>query len=165
MTHLKNRLLVVALLSLSAAIGWFAMPPIVKSEAHEQEMADIEKLHQLDIAATLAGDPQALADLFTDDAVLLEPGGQAQVGRRSILAEDEKEKAEHPEMKVLTYAPEIRDLKIADRWAFEWGYFSSSYRESPNGQAKSFRGKVLRVLHKQGDGSWKFARVMWNMAE
>jgi len=28
---------------------------------------------------------------------------------------------------------------------------------------KSFRGKSLRVLKREPDGSWKFARVMWNL--
>jgi hypothetical protein len=46
-----------------------------------------------------------------------------------------------------------------------WGYFNSTYRESPNSEVKSLRGKLLRVLRKQSDGSWKFARVMWNLAE
>jgi ketosteroid isomerase-like protein len=91
--------------------------------------------------------------------------GRRSFGKQLIRTQDEKQKAEHPEFKVLSYVPEIRDLKIVDGWAFEWGYFSSSYKNSPDGQGKSFRGKVLRVLKKQGDGSWKFARVMWNMAE
>jgi hypothetical protein len=45
---------------------------------------------------------------------------------------------------------------IVGDWAFEWGYFS--YKESAN--AKPGRGKVLRVLKLQPDGSWKFARVI-----
>jgi ketosteroid isomerase-like protein len=165
MTKFNMMLLAAALLFSLASIyrtGW--LQP-VKSEAREQEMAGIEKLHQLDIAATLSGDPKALADLWTDDAVRLEPGGNAEIGKQIIRAKDEKDKAAHPEAGILSYVPEIKDLKIADRWAFEWGYFTGSYRDSPNGPTKNFRGKVLRVLQKQSDGSWKFSRVMWNLAE
>jgi len=32
-------------------------------------------------------------------------------------------------MKILSYEPEIKEVKIADGWAYEWGYFSSRYQE------------------------------------
>jgi ketosteroid isomerase-like protein len=54
---------------------------------------------------------------------------------------------------------EIQDLQIAGDWAFEWAYFS--YKENTaEGKVSTGQGKVLRVLHRQVDGSWKFARVM-----
>jgi ketosteroid isomerase-like protein len=139
--------------------------PAAKTEASSAQMIGIEKLHQQDVAATLSGDAMALSELWTDDAVRLEPGGPAEIGKQLIYTEDKKGRVEHPHLKILTYSPEIRDIKIVDGWAFEWGYFNSSYRESPNSEVKSLRGKLLRVLRKQSDGSWKFARVMWNLAE
>jgi uncharacterized protein (TIGR02246 family) len=125
----------------------------------------IQKLHQRDIDATLSGDPQALADLFAEDAVLLEPGSAAVIGKAAILAGNKKEQAEHPGAKIMSYKPDIRDIQIAEGWAYEWGYFDSSFRESEKSELKSFRGKALRILRRQPDGSWKFARVMWNMTE
>jgi ketosteroid isomerase-like protein len=165
MTQLKSRFLMVTLTSFLAAVGLVEVLPMVKTNAREQDMAGIKRLHERDIAATLSGDPKELADLWTDDAVRLARGGQAEIGKRLIRAKDEREKAEHPGRKILSYVPEIKETEIADGWAFEWGYFSGSYKDSPDGQVKSFRGKLLRVLRKQGDGSWKFARVMWNLAE
>ena len=47
-----------------------------------------------------------------------------------------------------------------DGWAFEWGYFTASYVETGGGEEKRIRGKLLRVLKKQRDGSWKGARGM-----
>ena len=164
MTKLKCRLLAIALLFISIVAGRNEVSTTAKTEAHEQEMVGIEKLHQQDIAATLSSDPKALADLWTDDAVRLEPGGQAEIGKPLIRTADEKNKADHPTIKILSYVPEIKDVRIVDGWAFEWGYFSSSYKDSPDSQPKSFRGKMLRVLQKQSDGSWKFSRVMWNPA-
>lgn len=125
----------------------------------------IQKLHQQDIDATLAHDPQALADLFTDDAVLLEPGAPAVIGKAAILAQNKKDNLEHPNAKVVSYKPEIKDLQVVDGWAFEWDTFEGSYKESEKAEVKSFRAKALRILKKQPDGSWKFARVMWNLAE
>ncbi len=165
MTQLKSRIFIITLLFLSVALALLELLSTTKTEAREQEMAGIEKLHQQDIAATVSRDSRALADLWTEDGVLLEPGGQAKIGKQLIGAEVEREIAEHPGMKILSYVPEIKELKVTDGWAYEWGYFSSSYKESPDAQAKDFQGKMVRILRKQSNGSWKFARVMWNLAE
>jgi ketosteroid isomerase-like protein len=42
--------------------------------AHTQDMREIERLHQLDIAATLSGDQVALSTGWTDDIVILGQG-------------------------------------------------------------------------------------------
>jgi uncharacterized protein (TIGR02246 family) len=164
--------------SLAAAVmlvGWLGGGSVVTSgkiprgsgasAARAADLAGIEKLHQEDVAATLSGDPVALANLFTDDAVLLEPGSPAIIGKKTILAEDEKEKASNTGFRELSYRPEIKDLRIVGGWAFEWGYFDASYQETPRGEVKRFRGKSLRILKREPGGAWKFARVMWNVAE
>ena len=53
---------------------------------------------------------------------------------------------------------EVQDLQIAGDWAFEWGYYS--YQVEVNGKTETSQGKVMRVMRRQRDGSWKFARVM-----
>ena len=136
----------------------------VKARTRAQELEAIEQLHRQDVAATITGDPKALAELWAEDAVRLEPG-PAEVGKKLIKQHDSEMLQKNGAMKILTYAPEIKDVKIVDGWAFEWGYFNSTYRDNPNAPIKSFRAKLLRVLEKQKDGSWKFARVMWNPAE
>lgn len=141
-----------------------AGPNTPADPAIDADRRGIEKLHQQDVQATLSGDPQALADLFTDDAVLLEPGSAAVIGKNAILAGNRKQKTEHPAAKVITYKPEVQDLKVIDGWAFEWAYFDTSFKESEKGQVQGFRGKGLRVLRREPSGAWKFARVMWNLA-
>src|SRR5262249_56317891 len=88
-------------LLLAAADSWQSVP------TDQAARSAIEKLHQQDVAATLAHDPQTLADLFTDDAVLLEPGAAPVIGKSAIFEENKKDRAEHPQMKVLSYKPEI----------------------------------------------------------
>jgi ketosteroid isomerase-like protein len=127
-------------------------------DAHTQDLAAIEKLHQQDIAATLSRDPVALTDLWTDDAVRLGPGPPAQVGKQAIRESNERGSA--LPLKVLTYVPETKDLTILDGWAVEWRYFTASYVESPGGEPKQVRGTVLGVYKKLSDGSWKAFRGM-----
>ena len=74
-----------------------------------QDMAGIEKLRRQGIAATLAGDPTALTDLWTDDGVRLQQGAPADVGKEPIRATNERNRVAHPGLRVLSYVPEIVD--------------------------------------------------------
>ena len=172
----RARLCILSLVLIAAAgFFLFAVSRVLGSSAGGRaaversmdrgDQAGIEELHRKDVAATLASDPKLLAELWTDDAVRLQPGGQAEVGLTVIRENDRKELAEHPAAKVLSYRPEIKDVQILGDWAFEWNNFKASFRETPDGKTVSLHGKALRVLKKQSDGSWRFARVMWNLNE
>jgi hypothetical protein len=53
------------------------------------------------VAATLSGDPKALAESWTTDAVRLEQGRPADVGKAAIRSE-ERDKAAHPDAGMVT---------------------------------------------------------------
>jgi ketosteroid isomerase-like protein len=126
-------------------------------QGRDADLAAIEKFHQQDIAATLSRDPDALTNLWTDDAVRLEPGRPTEVGKRAIRESNERWSA-RPGIKVLTYVPETKDLTIWDGWAVEWGSVTGSYVEETGGQPKQIRGTRLMVLKKLPDGSWRCFR-------
>ena len=90
----------------------------------------------------------------------LQQGGPDDIGKQAIRATNERQKVATPELRVLSYVPEYKELTITDGWAFEWRYYTGSYVESPGGEVKHIRGKVLMVLKKLPDGSWKCARAM-----
>jgi hypothetical protein len=147
----------VMLVILVGVVGLRAGVPLL---AHEKDSAQkarvaIERLHHQDVQATLSGKSDDLAKLWDSEAVRIEPGRPAEIGKAVIYADDKREESSGGGQS-LCYRPEIKDLRIAGDWAFEWGYFS--YKEST--LAKAGRGKVLRVLKLQPDGSWKFARVI-----
>jgi uncharacterized protein (TIGR02246 family) len=131
-----------------------------KTDTQAQDRAEIEKFLRQDIAATLSRDTAALTDLFTDDGVRLQQGEPDDIGKQAIRATNERFKAATPELRVLSYVPEDKEVTVADGWAFVWGYFTASYVESPGGEVKRVRGKRLMVLKKQSDRSWKCARLM-----
>jgi ketosteroid isomerase-like protein len=126
---------------------------------------EIEKLHEQDIKATLAFDPNELAKLWADDAVRVQHNqpepGQTTIdkGKAEIRATDEKQKRESPQAKVEEYTPDIRGLTVCDGWAFESVTFTSRVRLAPGGEVVRFEGKAARVLQRQQDGTWKFAWV------
>jgi len=130
-------------------------------DTQAQDMAAIEKFRKQDIAATLAQDQAALAELWTDDGVRIVPGERPDVGKAAIRATNARHRAENPGLRIVSYVPEMKDLKIAGDWAFYWGYFTAGFVESPGAEQQQLRAKVLSILRKQPDGSWKCARAMW----
>src|SRR5207247_9717663 len=143
---------IVGTLAASAAIAAFAY----QNNLAEQTRIRIERLHQLDIEATLSDKADELAKLWDSEAVRIQPGRAAEVGKAVIYANDKRWESSADRAKTLCYKSEIKDIQIIGDWAFECGYFS--YKDSSN--PKPMRGKVLRVMKRQADGSWKFARVI-----
>jgi uncharacterized protein (TIGR02246 family) len=118
-------------------------------------------LHKDDITAAIARDADALTALWDDDAVLLQPGTPPIVGKAAFHDFMKQALANSPSTKVLKYVPDIRDIQVAGNVAYEWGYFDATQRSSEQQAAESLRAKLLRVMKRQPDGSWKFTRVMW----
>ncbi len=128
------------------------------------DKAGIERLHQQDVAATLTGNPSDLIELWAADAIRFRPGSAPDVGRAAIHSADERWAARSGGGHMVSYVPEIKDLQVKDGWAFEWSYFTAKIQTAP-GEITTFRGNVLRILEKQSDGSWKFARVAISLAD
>jgi uncharacterized protein (TIGR02246 family) len=123
--------------------------------------AGIEKLHNDDIAATVARDADALTALWDDDAVLLQPGSHPIVGKAAFHDFVKQALVKSPSVKVVKYVADIRDIQVAGNVAYEWGYFDAGQKSADQQAPASLHAKLLRVMKRQPDGSWKFTRVMW----
>jgi uncharacterized protein (TIGR02246 family) len=157
----RNSLVAILVFVAGLGIGYFArgaMGTTRRTDTHAADLAAIERLHRADIEATLTQDPNQLINLWSDDCVKLGVPGPAIVGRKGMQEVYEKFRADHPDFKVLKYAPEIQDVQVADGWAIEWVYYEATYKLSAKDSPVSMRRKDLRVLRRQSDGSWKFAR-------
>jgi len=130
------------------------------ADASQDDRAAIERLHQQDIAATLTDNADELAKLWDEDAVRLQANASAEVSRSVIDANDKRWQANLHGGKTPSYKPDIKDLQIVGGWAFEWDTFEVTYKESERAMPVTIHGKALRVLKRQPEGSWKFARVM-----
>ncbi|MGA7318084.1 MAG: nuclear transport factor 2 family protein [Silvibacterium sp.] len=140
----------------TAAFSW---------SAHGQNTAaipaGIERLHKDDITATIARDVDALTALLDDDAVLLQPGTPPIIGKAAFHDFMKQALAKSPSVKVVKYVPDIRDIQVTGNVAYEWGYFDAAQKSSDQQAPENLRAKLLRVMKRQPDGSWKFTRVMW----
>src|SRR6516225_11472660 len=149
----------ISILATSLFVAAFAW------SAHGQDSgaipAGIEKLHKDDITATIARDVDALTALWDDDAVLLQPGTPPIVGKAAFHDFMKQALAKSPSVKEVKYVPDIRDIQVAGDVAYEWGYFDAAQKSSDQQTPERVRAKLLRVMKRQADGSWRFARVMW----
>ena len=153
----------VVVCALTALAGQALQRPSASSGRDTDRAADlaaIEKLRMQDISATIARDPVALTDLWTEDAIRIGVGAPAEIGKAAIRASNERQTATK-NLKVLSYVPEVKDFTFLDGgFAVEWRTFTASYTDSPGGEVKQIRGTVLGVLKKLPDGSWKAFRAM-----
>ena len=118
-------------------------------------------MHTDDINATIARDADALTAIWDDDAVLLQPGTPPIIGKAAFHDFMKAVLTTSPSVKVEKYVPDIRDIEVAGDVAYEWGYFEAMQKSSEQQAPQGLRAKLLRVMKRQPDGSWKFTRVMW----
>src|SRR5262250_1926565 len=101
--------LAISAVVLGAAAGTILMAQETRSI--EQDRAGIERLHQQDIAATFSDKADELAKLWDSDAVRIQPGRPAEVGKAVIYANDKRWEASKGKQKTLCGHMEIQDLQ------------------------------------------------------
>jgi uncharacterized protein (TIGR02246 family) len=103
------------------------------------------------VAASNQGDAEALAALYTDDAMLLPPDHEAIQGREAIGAFWRQGTDEGLEVTTLTVEVD-GDL----------GYSVGRYHLPPTDEEPADSGKYVMCLKRQRDGSWKLTADIWN---
>ena len=146
------------LLTIMMLVAGAVSAPPTPHPSVKQDMEAIERLHEQDKEATLADSADQLAKLWDKDAVRFSIGRPAEIGAAVIYADDKRWEMSSGRERSLCYDNEIQDVQIAGDWAFEWWY--GSYKTSKDGKVSIGYGKGLRVMKRQSDGTWRFARVM-----
>ncbi|MGD2146356.1 MAG: SgcJ/EcaC family oxidoreductase [Anaerolineae bacterium] len=128
----------------------------------EHSLRCIEELHKRDMAASKARDTATLLSLCTDDCVMLPPGEDPIVGRDAIRASLEQDTVQEQDYRITEYVHKFEEVKVLGGWAYEWGIFSAAAEPVRGGREIRSSGKILRILRRQPDGTWKVSRSIWN---
>lgn len=109
-------------------------------------------------AAFDAGDGKALAELYTEDAVLLPPGAERIEGRAKIAefwqgAMDAG--LEDPSLEA------VEVVELGD-YAYEVGALSITAQDA-DGQPAPVSGKYIVIWQRGDDGTWRLHRDIWNL--
>src|SRR5574340_882722 len=121
-------------------------PPPSSSDADRQA---IESLHQREIQATMAYDVNALAELWDVDMVSLPPGQPAIIGLSANV-------------EILGYTQDWKEVRQVGEYAYEWGISRSRMRSPADQKEVEQDFKVMRVLKRHPEGTWKVYRAIWN---
>ena len=116
-------------------------------------------LNQHDIDAVLSSDFDALISQWTEDFVVISPSAVVR-GRSANAALMEGARAMADQLEPMEHVLDFEETIVAEDYAFQWGAFRSSSRSRESGEVFSGGGKLMRILQRQADGSWKMHRTM-----
>jgi ketosteroid isomerase-like protein len=102
--------------------------------------------------AVAAGGGKAFAGWFADDAVTLNNGRPAVLGRAAIAAQAQWD----PKTYQLTWEPQGAQMGPSNDMGFTWGHYEGHSKDK-NGQPVVISGRYFTVWKKVADGSWKVA--------
>jgi len=124
------------------------------------DLAAIERLHQADMRAVVAGDTTTLISLWTEDIVALTEGAPISVGRDSNVKILRRSLELSRDLEPIDYVLEFQSVELLGDHALEWGTYHGRVRQR-SGSIVAYQGKVMRLLRRQPDRSWRVARTMY----
>lgn len=154
MRHLSVGLVCVAALSLAVA-GCAPAPPADTSAA---DTTAITAVRDAWVTSHNAADPDALANLYTEDAVRMTLGQPTTTDRASIR----QAFAATFGMGKATAAIHSDEMQLMGDWAFDRGTFSGTMTPAGANDPTTTEGRYIVILRRQPDGSWKIAQSIDN---
>ncbi len=124
----------------------------------DEDVAALEDLRTALVQAWLAGDCDAAAAIYAEDAVSLPQDAPIVEGRTAIRAGCEAEEA-------TTQDASITSLQVDGYGdlAFDRGTWSQTFVSEGMAEPVTIAGKYLVIYRKQADGSWLCKVEIWNL--
>ena len=133
----------------------------LNSPEREKYKAEVGKTRDAYMSAWKSANAGQIADLYTDDALVLYPNQPAVNGKSAIRAYFQ---AFFGDFAQKEFVLESSEVEIAGDWAFDRGTYrwKGVPRAGAGGDPAEDHGKYLVILRRQSDGTWKVARDMDN---
>ena len=111
-------------------------------------------------------DTPAIIRMWAEDGVSLLPETVPLVGKPEIARFLDEVTARLKGWRMEKMELDFRGIEVSGDWASEWA-FEHQVVQPPDRDKPAFdgRGKMLLVLHREADGSWRIKREMWNQGE
>ena len=109
-------------------------------------------------------DNAAVMELWADDGVSLLPGMLPITGKPAIQKFMDDTTSKTKGYKVVSHDNDFRDIQIAGDWASEWALTTQVVQPPDDKPIFTIHGKMLLVLRREKDGSWKIKQESWNQA-
>ena len=151
---------ILAGLVLTAALSACApAAPPPPPDTTAEDTAAINALRDAWVAAFNAADAEALANMYTEDAIDMGSNEPSLTGRAAIrdsfVAQFGMGKG--------TATVTSEELQLAGDWAYDRGMFTLTMTPAAGGDPMTLANdRYLVILRKQADGTWKLARLINN---
>ncbi len=129
-----------------------------KETSANLDMAEIDRLHEVHVAALNADDADAWVACFTDDGIQMPPHFGTNVGKAAVRAWSKG----FLSLFTCRFNLSVEEVQVPADWAFERGRYDITLTPRASGEAMDDIGKYITVYQRQSDGSWKIARDIWN---
>ena len=143
---------------------WKCVLPLLVGSIACASSADTEPLQRLNsalAAAMNAGDVDAIASLLTGDVVMLPPGVPPVRGVDAVRATFEGMFAQVALNETWT----TEEIVVAGDLAYDWSRYVVTITPLGEGEPSTDLGQNLFIARRQQDGSWRYARLIWNRDE
>jgi len=131
------------------------------AEQTDDDVAAIQALTAAWCTAIEAGDVAGILALYSDDIVRMQPNAPISRGKQAI-EEFLRGAFEQFTFEVTWPIEGTEEIIVADGWAFLLSEYIEKFTPKAGGEAIEDYGKIVEICQKQPDGSWKFAREIWN---
>jgi len=153
----KSKLIVV-LCILAILVISSCQPP---RQNIEDDVRAIKALVKAWVTAVESGDVEQILTLYTDDIVEMPPNAPANKGKRAV--EDYFNKGLEAFTIEATWPVEgTEEIIVSGNLACYISEYQQKFTLKANGAVMEDHGKIVEICLKQPDGSWKFAREIWN---
>ncbi len=146
----------LALAAVSCSILAIACQPEV-GPLSDEDIAAVRTIATSYAQAVLAGDADAVAALYAEDAIEMPADVPAREGRAAIRAAYEAESAVIQEFTLTSVETDGRAGLAFDRGTWSW-------TGMPEGMTEpiTLTGKWVGIAREQEDGSWLWTAAIWN---
>jgi len=149
---MKSPARLAVLLALAASL--LVLGCVSTGPANEATQVEIIKQGFQERAAMVnRADVQGLIDFWCDDGINLAQGKAPVIGKEALATQTRDNWAA---VAMTNRVHELKEVQVfSNDWAMMWGVYEDERTPKAGGSTKKYYGKVLLILRRQPDGSWK----------
>jgi len=136
----------------------------VVTDTYKEDIASIESLRRRDAAASMSGEIEHLKSLMDEQCIVLPPDSEPESGRAYLDRLADSGKDAQSQEQILELTQDWEELQLFGEYAYERGIVRYAVRDV-NGEIVRETQRLLRILRRQDDGSWRVYRAMWHQPQ
>ena len=130
------------------------------SDVDPNDLEAIAQLHRRDVAATRAGDVEVLKSLMDAQCIVFPPERDPASGQ-TYLDQVWPPQDVESQPDIVELVQDWQELRVFGDFAYQHGVVRYVLREKDGNVIRETQ-RLLRILRRQADGTWRVYRAMWH---